>query len=123
MEPMSINEQMSGGVPKWTITDRLRKAREAAGLSQKELAAKATIGLRTVSNYENPDYTGERKRPFVVAWGLATGWSVEWLWDGTQPKQTGPDDTGGQEIMPTRWYEAEIIDLGARRDAAAAEAA
>lgn len=120
MLPMSIHE-IGGAVPEWTISDRLRKAREASGLSQKELAAKASISLRTISNYENPDYDKERKRPFVVAWGLATGWSVEWLWTGVDPHGAGDDDPGGLEVSHRRWNgDATIFTLPTRNLATAA---
>lgn len=120
MGGMSINEQRQDGVPRWTITDRLRKAREDMGYTQQQLATAAEISLRTVSNYENPEYDKERKRPFIRAWAFATGVPLDWLLHGTV---TGPDDTGGQEISPTRWYGAEVVDLRARRNAAPARAA
>src|SRR5687768_905445 len=39
-------------IPVWTLADRMRRAREHAGLEQRELAAKVGISRATVSNAE-----------------------------------------------------------------------
>jgi transcriptional regulator with XRE-family HTH domain len=50
---------------KWTIADRLRKARELTGLSQEEFAAKIGISKGTVGTYEtNPD--APHKPPYLL---------------------------------------------------------
>jgi transcriptional regulator with XRE-family HTH domain len=45
----------SGGdnIPQWTRGDRLRKAREIRGLSQKEMAEKFDVGRTTISAWED----------------------------------------------------------------------
>lgn len=100
--------------PQWTITDRLRKARESAGMTQAELADAIGIGLRTVSNYEKPDHPGERKRPFVAQWALATGTWIDWLWDGVEPPEEGPDGGSTLGNRPSAW-DGCVVDLAARR--------
>ena len=68
---------VQGTVPDWTLTDRLRKAREASRLSQTELGDAMGLSRRTVAGYEG----GERepRRPVLIAWALATGVSLDWL--------------------------------------------
>lgn len=76
MEPMTR-------VPAFTLGDRLRKAREVAGLTQSDLAAALGIGRRSVSRYEDGDQ--EPKRGVVMAWSMATSVPLEWLLTGQIP--------------------------------------
>ena len=69
-----------GRVPEWTIGDRLRKARESAGLDQPELAGIIGVSRKTISNAEVGRH-GVR-RIVVNAWSLATGVPVSWLLTG-----------------------------------------
>lgn len=63
----------------FTATDRLRKAREAAGLSQAELADKIGVSRSTVSRVES----GGLVRPIVWnAWAGVTGVPLDWLRTG-----------------------------------------
>lgn len=64
-------------VPPWTLGDRLRKAREFAGLKQTEMAAEIGIGRSSIINYENDQQ--EPPRPVLVAWALRCGVDYEWL--------------------------------------------
>lgn len=107
MHPMSMIAHPGGGVPEWTVADRLRKARESASLSQKQLADRSDISLRTVANYESPTYAGARKRPFLASWAMATGVPLSWILTGA----VSDDGPGGQVITSSRWM---------RRQAAAA---
>jgi transcriptional regulator with XRE-family HTH domain len=68
---------VQGAVPVWTLMDRLRKARESAGLSQAELGDATGLSRRSIAGYEG----GERepRRHHLIAWALATGVSLEWL--------------------------------------------
>lgn len=89
---------LEGGsrVPEWTLGDRLRKARESAGLEQAELAMITGLARQTVSNYErdavHPRATGVR------LWALATGVPVVWLESGEAP----PDFPGPGEPVAAR---------------------
>lgn len=75
--------------PEWTLTDRLRKAREVAGLDQAELAELIGVGRTSISNYEKAVSTP--KRPVILSWALATGVPVEWLASGITP-EPGPNE-------------------------------
>jgi len=64
-------------VPTWTLGDRLRKAREHAGLKQTELAADLGIGRSSIINYESDK--AKPPRPVLVAWALRCAVPYEWL--------------------------------------------
>jgi len=68
---------VQGVIPQWTIADRLRKAREQAGLEQASLALELGVAKNTVSNYERGNVAP--RRPVLVAWAMATGVSLDWL--------------------------------------------
>lgn len=69
-------------IPDWTLGDRLRKAREHAGMEQGELASRIGVSRNTISNYE----LGRGQRPPKVivlrAWAHECGVPYEWLTDG-----------------------------------------
>jgi transcriptional regulator with XRE-family HTH domain len=78
---MSEPEQASGAtVPEWTIGDRMRKAREHAGLSQSQLARTASIGRTSIVRYETG--LSRPSRVTLAAWALRTGVSFEWMCHG-----------------------------------------
>lgn len=85
----------AGLVPTWTVGDRLRKAREMAGLQAQELASDIDVDRNTVGNYER----GRVKPRTIVlkAWALRTGVSLQWLQTGETPAGPGGPD-GGQEV-------------------------
>lgn len=65
------------------MTDRLRKAREAAALDQAELAERIDVSRRTIGNYE-----AGRVEPRMIVlkqWALATGVDLSWLLGTTRP--------------------------------------
>jgi transcriptional regulator with XRE-family HTH domain len=67
-------------IPTWTLGDRLRKAREAAGLRQDDLAPMLHVARATLASWENnkhmPSYLA------VLKWAEVTGVPVEWLAEG-----------------------------------------
>lgn len=77
-------EQQGSLVPEFTLGDRLRKAREIAGLSQAELAAEIGISRNSVVNYESQ--TKRIPRPSLVSWALRTHVDLGWL----SGEQTSP---------------------------------
>lgn len=86
-----------GRIPEWTLGDRLRKAREAAGLEMQELAQLIGVARNTVSNAERGKVT---PRQIVLnQWSLATGVPVQWLQHGETPSG-GPG--GGNFKMRAR---------------------
>ena len=82
-------------VPEFTFGDRLRKAREHAGVSTDEMAAVLEVSVRTIGNYEN-----ERtpvKGPVIKEWAMRCGVPYEWLRTGHVTPEHGPGglaDTG-----------------------------
>lgn len=78
---MGQTEQMSlpGLTPQWTLGDRLRKAREIAGLSQGEMADAIGIARNSVGRYESGAY--DPSRPVLIAWAFRTGVSLNWIMD------------------------------------------
>lgn len=74
--------------PVWSVADRLRKARESAGLDQRELAERAGISRQTVSNAERG--AGHPQRATLRVWAMATGVPLEWLLEGDKPATERP---------------------------------
>ena len=64
-------------VPTWTLGDRLRKAREHAGLKQTEMAEEIGIGRSSIINYEKN--AAIPPRSVLIAWALRCGVDYEWL--------------------------------------------
>lgn len=81
-----------GWVPGWTLNDRLRKSREAAGLEQVQLASRLGVSRGTISNAERGAV--KPRRAVVMAWAVATGVDVEWLLD--EDPRPGP----GVGVLP-----------------------
>lgn len=75
----------AGGIPQWTLGDRLRKARETAGVSVEEMAADIGRSERTVRNYENET----TRAPLLVIrqYGFRCRVPFEWLNGGPGPDQ------------------------------------
>jgi transcriptional regulator with XRE-family HTH domain len=80
---------VEGQAPAWTLTDRLRKAREYRGLEQTELADLMGVSRRTVVNYEAGRTTP--RRPQLIAWAFATGVSFQWLERDAESPRDGVD--------------------------------
>lgn len=77
-------------IPEWTLGDRLRKARETTGLSQRNFAERIHVDRNTVSNAETDRV---KVRPITLtAWSLATGVPVNWLLTGASNPPTDPTD-------------------------------
>lgn len=88
----------AGQVPQWSVQDRLRKAREHAGMKQSELAAAIGISRNSVSNYESG--TTPPRQIVLNQWSLATGVPLAWLTSGE-----GDDGVRHQGLEPrTRWF-------------------
>lgn len=93
--------QSPNDIPQWTVPDRLRKAREHAGLSQDAIATALDVTRKTIGNYEN-GRTAPR-RTVLIAWAMATGVPIEWILTGETP-DSGPDGPGELGRSSTRWY-------------------
>lgn len=73
----------TGEVPEWTVTDRLRKARELTGLDQDIFAEEIGVSRGTVSNYERGCNT--HKKSVMMTWAMRSGVPLEWLLTGRTP--------------------------------------
>ncbi len=78
-----MSAPQTGFIPQWTLGDRLRKARESAGLKQAELAGKIGISRASIVNYEAGRYVPSR--PVLLSWALCCGVDWAWLTAGGQP--------------------------------------
>jgi transcriptional regulator with XRE-family HTH domain len=63
-------------VPEWTLTDRLRKAREHAQLTQKDLATRLGVTATTVSRAERGEGITHRT---LLQWAAITDVPLEWI--------------------------------------------
>lgn len=77
----------AGQVPEWTVGDRLRKAREVTGLTQKSFAERIDVGHRTVTNYENNAV--EPRMIVLKQWALLSGVPLGWIITGEAPPPSG----------------------------------
>ncbi len=72
--------------PRWTIGDRMAKARRDAGLSQQEMADLLTtpeqpVSKQTVSNWENGKNQPRRLRERLDQWCEITHTPLAWILD------------------------------------------
>jgi transcriptional regulator with XRE-family HTH domain len=84
----------SAGVPQWTLADRIRKARDYAGLTRVELALKSGVSLSSIGNYE----TGKTTPLPLHLRELARATEVDLAW--LQNGETGPPTNGGTALFP-----------------------
>ena len=64
------------------FSKRLKEAREAKGLTQKELAERISVSYQTISAYERIDASGKVKGPTLenaMALARELGTSIDWL--------------------------------------------
>ncbi|HEU4543592.1 MAG TPA: helix-turn-helix transcriptional regulator, partial [Jiangellaceae bacterium] len=91
----------TGVIPQWTVPDKIRKAREYAGLSQQELADRLSVTRTSVINWERG-----HTRPLRVLLGLladATGVDPDWLASDdprTANLHSVPDRPAGLSAQP-----------------------
>jgi len=82
-------------LPAFTLSDRLTKAREHAGLSQEQMAAAMGIGRRSIVRYESGKIP---PRPAVIAWASITGVPLWWLDDAERPNLLVTNDKPGATV-------------------------
>jgi|SRR5215831_9143964 len=85
---MALSE--TGGIPVWSLRDRLRKARETADLTQDQLAEKVGVSRVSVIAYE----TGKvvPKRPVLLSWAVTCRVDYAWLAGSPHPGMTNLGD-------------------------------
>ena len=98
-----MTTQQEHQIPVWTLGDRLRKARENAGLSQSELADAVLVSRTTVSNAE----VGARvpMRGTLKAWAEVTDVPLGWLLTG----DADPLPPSGQPVNPVNFSDTELM--------------
>jgi transcriptional regulator with XRE-family HTH domain len=93
-------------VPKFTLTDRLIKARKVAGLDQQDLADRLGLSRKTINRYETK---GDLRFDAIVQWAAACDVDHVWLLvgDGKEDAVTEvvtlqePRDIAGQiQLFP-----------------------
>ena len=76
-----------------TLPNRLRVAREHAGLSKSELSERAGLNRNTVARAESGSH--DPSRATVTVWAFACGVDVDWLRSGAQKTPPSDDDGAG----------------------------
>ena len=102
--------------PQWTVQDRLRKARESAGLSVADLADRLAVHRNTVTGWEHANKKRGVPRTVLLAYSAETGVDVEWLERGDEyaPAEQGIGYSGW--MLPT----CAGAEVGSRASPAAA---
>ena len=62
----------TGTIPEFGLSDRLRKAREFAGMDIKEFAKHIGVSRNTIGNYESADYDKKRQESTIKLWACST---------------------------------------------------
>ena len=74
-------------IPTWTFQDRIRKAREHAGLKQDELAQLLGVARNTLNRWENGSTNPSENT--IILLSEATGIPLSWFYqDDTTPAST-----------------------------------
>lgn len=81
-------------LPTWTLQDRIRKAREHAGLKQDELAQKLDTTRQTLGRWENGSHTPTEKN--LQALAEATGVPIEWFYSDSGDSSNSPSALHGK---------------------------
>lgn len=95
---MTISAYEAGTPPPILLRQRLRIAREHAGLEQDELADMIGVSRNTISNAESGKVHPRRITLNAIA--LATGVPVSWFLEGDEDGQSGPGGGAGQPDPP-----------------------
>lgn len=105
--------ESAGGIPEWTLGDRLAKARKAAKRSVGATAEYFDVHPKTINNYEN-DRT-QPSRAVLLQWALWTGADATWLATGviptSPPSPTGGLISGTSESACNRSPQATVVPL------------
>lgn len=91
---MTTNPNAGAIPPMNTLPNRLRVAREYAGLSQSELGDRAGVARNTISRAESG--TRAPSRATVTVWAWACGVDADWLRNGHE--KTPPPSGGGADV-------------------------
>ena len=84
-------------VPTFDLPDRLRKARESAGLDQVQLSEQIGISRTSISAAERG--STKPRKAVLIAWAFATRVPFEWLMTGSTNNETPDPDGPGGELL------------------------
>ena len=93
---MSMNPNI-GIVPRLTLGQRLRVAREHLGVEQQELAEIMGTSRQTVSAVERG--VNQPRQLLIRAWAMATGVDRNWLETGEAPSPDGGDGASAESRL------------------------
>jgi len=85
-------------IPRWTLGDRLRKAREDAGISVADMATRMGVSRNTVGNWEH-DKIASVPMLGVKAYAAICNVPIWWL--------AGGDDDAPAAVTSTTWYPSD----------------
>lgn len=91
---MTTSFASGGKIPEWNTADRVRKARESAGMKQDELASRIGMSRGGLAKIEQGK--SAPRRTTIIAIAFATGVALEWLEYGETP---APDNPGGGDVV------------------------
>jgi transcriptional regulator with XRE-family HTH domain len=91
------SQPVGGRTYEFGLTDRLRISRELANYGQREFAEATGISRSSIANYENGTTTP--RRPQLIAWAMATGFSLTWLETGVATTPDGDGDDGARKSL------------------------
>ena len=81
-----------GRIPTFDLADRLRKARETAGVSQDDMASEIGVSRRSIVRYEGGAGV---PRSALLLWSIRTGVPLAWLQNGETPPTGDGDGASG----------------------------
>ena len=84
-------------VPTFDLSDRLRKARESAGLDQVQLSEQIGISRTSISAAERG--STKPRKAVLIAWAFATRVPFEWLTTGQINENPDPDGPGNEKLL------------------------
>jgi transcriptional regulator with XRE-family HTH domain len=90
--------------PKWSVGERIRKAREDKGWHQSELAFQLQVGRATIANWENN--VNKPNHASLMLVGAVTGCPVWWL-EGFDGPVTDP--SGGIPTVERRKRGRDLV--------------
>lgn len=99
--------------PHWTLGDRLRKAREHAGMEQGELASRIGISRNTVGNYELGRGVRPPKLIVLRAWAHECGVPFDWLVEDSPFASRGVEVENPDNKQESRFVTREYAELAA----------
>lgn len=89
---------LSPRIPTFDLSDRLRKARESAGLDQSQLSELIGVSRTSISAAERG--STKPRKSVIIAWAFTTGVPFEWLATGETNETPDPEGPGVPEKLP-----------------------